>query len=55
MFVMVLSKNFSLSAPKQSPILINALKDTDSEVRLRAANTLGEIGPDAKAALPAFD
>src|SRR5699024_2971357 len=34
------------------PALTDALKDSDNTVRGLAADALGEIGPDAKAALP---
>jgi HEAT repeat protein len=34
--------------------LIELLKDKDEEVRLAAAEALGNIGPNAKAAIPAL-
>ena len=34
--------------------LIQALKDDDRDVRMEAAESLGEIGPEAKAAVPAL-
>ena len=34
--------------------LINKLKDQDEQIRERAAQALGKIGPDAKAAVPAL-
>jgi HEAT repeat protein len=36
------------------PALINALEDSDGEVRSWAAQALGEVGPDAKDAVPAL-
>ena len=36
------------------PALIQALKDEDWRVRYDAAKTLGQIGPEAKAAVPAL-
>jgi HEAT repeat protein len=36
------------------PVLVSALKARDAEVRTRAAQTLGQAGPDAKEAVPAL-
>jgi HEAT repeat protein len=36
------------------PALIEALKDSDANVRQSAASALGNIGSDAKAAIPAL-
>jgi HEAT repeat protein len=36
------------------PPLIEALKDLDSNILVRAAESLGRIGPEAKEAIPAL-
>src|SRR5689334_9265523 len=43
-------------APKEEKVqaLIKALKDPDPEVRARAADDLGMLGPDAETAVPAL-
>ena len=40
--------------PSEVNSLIEKLKDPDEEVRQNAAKALGEIGPEAKAAIPAL-
>jgi HEAT repeat protein len=40
--------------PPVTPVLLEALKDDNREVQRAAVNALGEIGPDAKEAIPAL-
>ena len=47
--------NFGPKAWEAAPALTEALQDSDKSVRVAAAYALGEIGPDAEAAVPALE
>jgi HEAT repeat protein len=41
-------------SPHAIPIFMEALKDSDPEMRIKVADSLGDLGPAAKAAIPAL-